>query len=69
MLWPFSPIILVWLHKASSSMSRDSKGNTRKTASKNYCKKYECDPTIESKVIALFSFYSGLARHDILFNE
>jgi hypothetical protein len=37
MLWPFSPVIPVWLHKASSSTIRDSISNTRKTASRNYC--------------------------------
>jgi len=38
MLWPFSAVIPVWLNKASSSRSRDSIANTRKTASGNYCK-------------------------------
>ena len=33
-----SPVILVWLHKASSSTIRDSISNTRKTPSGNYCK-------------------------------
>jgi hypothetical protein len=28
----------------------------------------ERDPTVGSKFMALFSFYSGLARHDIIFN-
>jgi len=30
---------------------------------------FERDPTVGSKVMALFSFYSGLARHDIHFND
>jgi hypothetical protein len=30
---------------------------------------FERDPTVGSKFMALFSFYSGLARHDIHFNE
>jgi hypothetical protein len=30
---------------------------------------FERDPTVGSKVMTLFSFYSGLARHDIHFNE
>jgi hypothetical protein len=29
----------------------------------------ESDPTVGSNVMALFSFYSGMARHDIIFNE
>jgi hypothetical protein len=37
MLSPFSPVIPVWLCKASSSTTRDSIGTTRKTASGNYC--------------------------------
>jgi hypothetical protein len=37
MLWPFSTVIPVWLHKASSSTSRDCIGTTRKTDSGNYC--------------------------------
>jgi len=69
MLWPFSGVILVWLHKASSSTSRDSIGNTRETVSANYCKKYERNPTVELKVMALFGCYSGLARQYLLFNE
>jgi hypothetical protein len=68
-LWPFSPVIPVWLHKASSSTSKDSIGTTRKTASGNYSKKYERDPMVGSKVMALLRFYSGLARQDHLFNE
>jgi hypothetical protein len=35
---PFSPVIPVWLHKASSSTCRASIGTTMKTASGNYCK-------------------------------
>jgi hypothetical protein len=35
MLSPFSPVIPVWLHKASSSTNWDSIGTTRKTASGN----------------------------------
>ena len=38
MLSPFSPVIPVWIYKASSSTSWDSIGTTRKTASGNYCK-------------------------------
>jgi hypothetical protein len=68
-LWPFSAFIPVSRDKTTSSTSRDSIGNTRETVSVNYCKKYERDPTVESKVMALFSCYSGLAPHDILFNE
>jgi hypothetical protein len=68
-LWPFSAVIPVWLHKASSSMSRDSIGTPRKTASGNYSKKYERDPTVGSKFMALLSCYSGLARQNLLFNE
>jgi len=52
-LWPFSPVIPVWLHKASSSTSRDSIGTPRKTPSGNYSKKYERDPTVGSNVMAL----------------
>jgi hypothetical protein len=52
---------MVWLHKAFSSTSRDSIATTRKTASGNYSKKYERDPSVGSKVMALFRFYSGLA--------
>jgi len=37
MLSSFSPIIPVWLHKASSSTSRDSICTTRTSASENYC--------------------------------
>jgi hypothetical protein len=37
-LWPFSAVILVWRDKTSSATSRDSIGNTRKTASGNYSK-------------------------------
>jgi len=37
-LWPISAVILVWRDKTSSSTSRDSIGNTRKTAFENYCK-------------------------------
>jgi hypothetical protein len=69
MLSLFSPVIPVWLLKASSSTTRDSIGTTRKTASGNYSKKYERDPTVGSKFMALFSCYSGLAQHDILFNK
>jgi hypothetical protein len=68
MLWLFSAVIPVWLHKASSSTSRDCIGTPRKTASGNNSKKYERDPTVGSKFIALFSCYSDLARQD-LFNE
>jgi hypothetical protein len=60
---------MVWLHKAFSSTSRDSIATTRKTASGNYSKKYERDPSIGSKVMALFSCYSGLAPQGLLFNE
>jgi len=67
-IWPFSPVIPVWLHKASSSTIRDSISNTRKTASGNYCN-LERDPTVESKFMVIFNFYSSLARHDIIFNE
>jgi hypothetical protein len=35
-----SAVILVWLNKVSSSMSRNSIGNTRKTASGNYCETF-----------------------------
>ena len=66
-LWPFSAFISVWRDMTSSSTSRDSIRNTRETVSGNYCKKYERDPTVESKVIALFSYYSGLARQDLRF--
>jgi len=69
MLWPFSAVIPVWLHMTSSSTSRDSIGTPRKTASGNYSKKYERDPTVGSKFMALFSCYSDLARQDLLFNE
>jgi hypothetical protein len=69
MLWPFLPVIPVWLHRASSSTSRDSIGTPRKTASRNYSKKYERDPTVGSKFMALFSCYSDLARQDLLFNK
>jgi hypothetical protein len=69
MLWPFSPVIPVWLHKASFLTSRDSIGTPWKTASGNYIKKYERDPTVGFKFMALFSCYSGLARQDLLFNE
>jgi hypothetical protein len=68
-LWPFSPVIPVWLHKASSSTSRDSIGTPRKTAYGNYSKKYERDPTVESIFMAFFSCYSDLARQDLLFND
>jgi hypothetical protein len=37
-LWPFSAVIPVWRDKTSSSTSRDSIGNTRKTVSENYLK-------------------------------
>jgi hypothetical protein len=59
----------VWHDNTSSSTSRDSISNARKTVSRNYCKKYERDPTVASKVMALFSCYSGLARQYLLFNE
>jgi hypothetical protein len=49
--------------------NKDSIGTTRKTASGNYSKKYERDPTVGSKFMVLFSSYSGLAQHDILFNK
>ena len=39
-LWPFSTVIPVWNDKTSYSSSRDSIGNTRKTASRNYCKAF-----------------------------
>jgi len=68
-LWSFSPVISVWLHKASSSTSKDSIGTLGKTAFGNYRKKYERDPTVGSKFMALFSCYSDLARQDLLFNE
>jgi hypothetical protein len=68
-LWPFSAFIPVSLDKTTSSTSRDSIGNKRETFSGNYCKKYESDSTVESKVMALFSCYSGLARQYLLFNE
>jgi hypothetical protein len=35
---PFSTVIHVWRDKTSYSSSRNSIGNTRKTASENYCK-------------------------------
>jgi hypothetical protein len=38
MLWPFSAFIPFWREKTTSSTSMDSIGNTRKTASANYCK-------------------------------
>jgi hypothetical protein len=69
MLWPFSAVIPVWLHKASSSTSRDSIGTLRKTAFRNYSKKYERDPTIGSKVMAIFTCHSGLAPQGLRFNE
>jgi hypothetical protein len=50
-------------------MSRDTIGNTRETVYGNYCKKYERDPKVGSKVMALFSGYSGLARQYLLFKE
>jgi hypothetical protein len=67
-LWPFSAFIPVWRDMTSSSTSRDFIGTTRKTASRNYWS-LERDPTVGSKFMAIFSFYSGLARHDIIFNE
>jgi hypothetical protein len=60
-LWPFSAFILVWGDMTSSSTSRESIGTTRETTSRNYSKKYERDPTVGSKFMALFSCYSGLA--------
>jgi hypothetical protein len=69
MLWLFSSVIPVWLHKASSSTNRDSIGTPRNMASGNYSKKYERDPTVGSKFMALFSCYSDLARQVLLFNE
>jgi hypothetical protein len=36
MLSPFSPVIPVWIHKASTSTNWDSIGTIRKTASANY---------------------------------
>jgi len=68
-LWPFSAFISVSLDKTTSSTSRDSIGNTRETVSGNYCKKYDRDPTVATKVMALFSCYSGRARQYLLFNE
>jgi hypothetical protein len=38
MLWPFSAIFPVWCAETSSSSSRDSIRNTRKTTTRNYCK-------------------------------
>jgi len=69
MFGPFSAVIPVWLHKASSSTSRDSIGTPRKTAFRNYSKKYERDPKVGSKVMAIFSCHSGLAPQGLLFNE
>jgi hypothetical protein len=69
MLWPFSPVIPVWLHNTSSSTSRDSISTTMKTASRNYYKNFERDETVGSKVMALFTCYSGLAPQGLLFNE
>jgi len=68
-LWPFSPFIPVSRDKTTSSTSRDSIGNTRETVSGNYCKKYDRDATIGSKVMVLFSGYSDIARQYLLFNE
>jgi hypothetical protein len=36
-LWPFIHFIPVWRDKTTFTTSRDSIGNTRKTASGNYC--------------------------------
>jgi len=68
-LWPFLAVFAVLHDSTSSSTSRDSIGNIRETVSGNYCKKYERNPTVELKVMALFGCYSGLARQDLLFNE
>jgi hypothetical protein len=68
-LWPFSAVFPVWHDNTSSSTSRDSRGNTRETVSGNYCKKYDRDATIGSKVMVLFSGYSDIARQYLLFNE
>jgi len=68
-LCPFSAFIPVWRDKTSSSTRRDSIFNTRETVSGNYCKKNERHPTVRSKVMALYSCYSGLARQELLFNE
>jgi hypothetical protein len=68
-LWPFLAVFPVWHDKTSSSTNWDSIGHTRETVSGNYCKKYKRDPTVKSKVRALFSCYSGLVRQYLLFNE
>jgi len=39
-LMPFSAVIMVWSDKTSHSASRDSMGNTMKTASGNYYKTF-----------------------------
>jgi hypothetical protein len=68
-LRPFSNVIPVWSDKTSYSASRDSMGNTMKTASGNYCKTFMAIQRIASKVMALFNYYSGLERQDLLFIE
>jgi hypothetical protein len=69
MLWCFSHFIPDWLHKASSSTSRGFIGNTRKTASGNYCKSLSAIQRSDQKLWPFSAFTPVFARHDILFNE